>query len=71
MRRNFFFFNHDESSAEKIIEHEDSKERGCVYLIRNKDIHKIGTYENVFRRLGQLKSDEVVNIVKFSNYRSL
>ena len=54
MRRNFFFFNHDESSAEKIIEHEDSKERGCVYLIRNKDIHKIGTYENVFRRLGQL-----------------
>ena len=66
-----FSYNHDGSSPEEIIDPEDSKEEGCIYLIRNKDIYKIGISENALRRFGQLKPDEVINVVKCSNYKSL
>ena len=66
-----FSYNHDGSSPEEIINPEDSEEEGCIYLIRNKDIYKIGISENALRRFGQLKPDEVINVVKCSNYRSL
>ncbi len=66
-----FSYNHDGLPAEEIIDPEDSEEEGCVYLIRNKDIYKIGISENALRRFGQLKPDEVINVVKCSNYRSL
>ena len=65
------FYKHDGSPQEDILEPEDSKEKGCVYLIRNKDIYKIGITENALRRFGQLKPDEVINVVKCSNYKSL
>ena len=46
-------------------------EKGFVYLIRNDDIYKIGITDNLLRRFKQLKPDEVLNVVRCSNYESL
>lgn len=46
-------------------------EKGFVYLIRNDDIYKIGITDNLLRRFNQLKPDEVLNVVRCSNYESL
>jgi len=66
-----FSCNHDGSPKKEIIDNEDPKVKGFVYFIRNKDIYKIGITENTLRRFDQLKPDEVINVVKCSNYRSL
>ena len=42
-----------------------------VYLIRNDDIYKIGITDNLLRRFNQLKPDEVLNVVRCSNFESL
>ena len=60
--------------AEFIIEQNesiDSVEKGFVYLIRNDDIYKIGITDNLLRRFNQLKPDEVLNVVRCSNFESL
>ena len=46
-------------------------EKGFVYFIRNQDIYKIGITDNLLRRFNQLKPDEVLNVVRCSNYESL
>ena len=46
-------------------------EKGFVYLIRNDDIYKIGITDNLLKRFNQLKPDEVLNVVRCSNYESL
>ena len=46
-------------------------EKGFVYLIRNQDIYKIGITDNLLRRFNQLKPDEVLNVVRCSNFESL
>ena len=46
-------------------------EKGFVYLIRNEDIYKIGITDNLLRRFNQLKPDEVLNVVRCSNYEKL
>ena len=46
-------------------------EKGFVYLIRNDDIYKIGITDNLLRRFNQLKPDEVLNVVRCSNFESL
>ena len=46
-------------------------EKGFVYLIRNEDIFKIGITDNLLRRFNQLKPDEVLNVVRCSNYETL
>ena len=46
-------------------------EKGFVYLIRNEDIYKIGITDNLLRRFNQLKPDEIINVVRCSNYQSL
>ncbi len=66
-----FSYNHLGLTEKDITEIEDSEEKGCVYFIRNKDIYKIGITENALRRFGQLKPDEVINVVTCSNYKSL
>ena len=66
-----FSCNHDGSPKKEIIDNEYSKVKGFVYFIRIKDIYKIGITENTLRRFDQLKPDEVINVVKCSNYRSL
>ena len=47
------------------------EEKGFVYLIRNDDIYKIGITDNLLRRFNQLKPDEVLNVVRCSNFESL
>jgi len=46
-------------------------EKGFVYLIRNEDIFKIGITDNLLRRFNQLKPDEILNVVRCSNYETL
>ena len=46
-------------------------EKGFVYLIRNDDIYKIGITDNLLRRFNQLKPDEVLNVVRCSNFENL
>ena len=48
-----------------------TEEKGFVYLIRNDDIYKIGITDNLLRRFNQLKPDEVLNVVRCSNYEKL
>ena len=50
---------------------ENKANRGFVYLIRNDDIYKIGITDNLLRRFNQLKPDEVLNVVRCSNFESL
>ena len=42
-----------------------------VFFIRNQDLHKIGITYNLLRRFNQIDPDEVLNIVRCSNYESL
>ena len=44
---------------------------GFVYFVRNGDLCKIGITENLLRRMDQLKPDEVLNVVRCSNYEEL
>ena len=55
------------------LEHNDLKDviKGFVYLIRNEDIFKIGITDNLLRRFNQLKPDEVLNVVRCSNFERL
>ena len=57
-----------------IVEQDQNLElvnKGFVYLIRNDDIYKIGITDNLLRRFNQLKPDEILNVVRCSNYQSL
>ena len=49
----------------------ETDSKGFVYLIRNEDIYKIGITDNLLRRFNQLKPDEVLNVVRCSNYEIL
>ena len=44
---------------------------GYVYLIRNGDLHKIGITRNVKQRMGRLRPDSIVSIIKTENFESL
>ena len=44
---------------------------GFVYFIRNQDIYKIGITDNLLRRIGELKPDEIINVVRCINYKEL
>ena len=50
---------------------QNKSDYGFVYLIRNEDIYKIGITDNLLRRFKQLKPDEVINVIRCSNYQSL
>ena len=65
--------NFSTSPKPVIKQHEkiDLVEKGFVYLIRNQDIYKIGITDNLLRRFNQLKPDEVLNVVRCSNFESL
>jgi len=58
-----------EEPAEELASSQQAQ--GFVYFVRNGDIHKIGITENLLRRLSELKPDEVLNVIKCSNYREL
>ena len=44
---------------------------GIVYLIRNGDLHKIGTTKNLQRRMKQLKPDEVVKTLETMKFQAI
>ena len=50
---------------------DEESDYGFVYFIRNQDIYKIGITQNLLARLDQLKPNEVLNIVRCSNYEEL
>ena len=65
------------SDCDYIVEQIDKKfkkifeKKGFIYFIRNEDIYKIGITDNLLRRLKQLNPDEVLNVVRCSNFESL
>ena len=67
------------SNCDYVLEQDENQEfkknvferKGFVYFIRNEDIFKIGITDNLLRRFNQLKPDEVLNVVRCSNYESL
>ena len=44
---------------------------GWVYLIRNKDLHKIGRTENLEQRMKTLKPDAIVSTLETDDFESL
>ena len=44
---------------------------GFVYLIRNKDLYKIGITQNFQQRMNQLSPDEIVSKLETNNYKEL
>ena len=44
---------------------------GFVYLIRKGDIYEIGQTKNLWERLLELKPDEILNVVRCSNFLKL
>ena len=61
----------NEEEANEIIGLNDSLTKGFVYLIRNQDIFKIGITENLLNRMAQLEPDEVIDVIKCSNFREI
>ena len=44
---------------------------GHIYLIKNKDLYKIGITKDFKRRMKALKPDEIVKVLKIDSYKSL
>ena len=44
---------------------------GFVYFVRNGDLFKIGITENMLRRLRELAPDELLNVVRCSNFQEV
>jgi hypothetical protein len=44
---------------------------GFVYFIRNGGLFKIGITENMLRRMGELTPDELLNVVRCSNFQEV
>ena len=44
---------------------------GFVYLIRNKDLYKIGITQNLEQRMKALKPDEILSTMQTENYEAL
>ena len=73
LRENFIQSNYNNSDID-YSNPDDSggnKLSGFVYLIRNQDIFKIGITENLLNRMSQLDPDEIIDVIKCSNFREL
>ena len=44
---------------------------GFVYLIRNKDLYKIGITQNLDQSMSQLKPNEIISVLKTENYEQI
>ena len=44
---------------------------GIIYLIRNGDLHKIGTTKNLQRRMKELKPDKIIRTLERTDYREI
>tara|TARA_B100000700_G_C14846199_1_gene761713 strand:+ start:182 stop:604 length:423 start_codon:yes stop_codon:yes gene_type:complete len=45
--------------------------QGFVYLIRNKDIYKIGITKNIARRMKQLKPHSIIQIIQVRDFMNI
>ena len=71
---NFYFERSKSLNGEEEninFEVSNSLREGFVYLIRNQDIFKIGITENLLNRMSQLEPDEIIDVIKCSNFREL
>lgn len=57
-----YFVSHDSTLST------DCDKFGFVYFIRNRDLYKVGITTDMLRRMAELKPDEVLNMVRCSNY---
>ena len=44
---------------------------GFVYLIRNKDLYKIGITQNLEQRMKALKPDEIISTLETDDFKGL
>ena len=49
----------------------ESSPTGFVYFVRNGGLFKIGITENMLRRMGELTPDELLNVVRCSNFQEV
>ena len=49
----------------------DIEMSGHIYLIKNKDLYKIGVTKDFKRRMKALKPDEIVKVLKIDSYKTL
>ena len=54
-----------------ILQVNNSLREGFVYLIRNQDIFKIGITENLLNRMSQLEPGEIIDVIKYSNFKEI
>ena len=61
----------DEFDQEESIDSSVAGAFGYVYFVRNGDLYKIGITSNLLRRMTQLEPDEILNVVRCTNYQEL
>ena len=73
LRENFIQDNYNKSDIDDLNFDKSGKNQpsGFVYLIRNQDIFKIGITENLLNRMSQLEPDEIIDVIKCSNFREV
>ena len=49
----------------------DIEMSGHIYLIKNKDLYKIGVTKDFKRRMKELKPDEIVKVLRIDSYKTL
>jgi hypothetical protein len=64
---NGIFIQYTHSQASGTI----SPAHGFLYFIRNADLYKIGITDNLLRRLKELRPDEIISVIRCSNYKGL
>ncbi|WP_170950476.1 GIY-YIG nuclease family protein [Synechococcus sp. N32] len=60
-----------EGDVEDFADAVASSSHGFIYFVRNGDLCKIGITENLLRRMEELKPDEILNVLRCSNFREL
>ena len=73
LRENFIqnYYNQSDLNSSTSNINISNESSGFVYLIRNQDIFKIGITENLLNRMSQLEPDEIIDVIKCSNFREL
>lgn len=70
-REDYFAELRGEKKAKRSTMNMDFSESGFVYLVRNKDLYKIGITKDPDRRMRELKPDEVIHLEQCFNYAIL
>ena len=65
------FPNSGDVKEKEITKSKSPSEEGWVYLIRNRDLHKIGITKALYRRMRELKADETIFAIQCPDFRGL